>query len=446
MIEPERIKMLNEREIQDGKYVLYWMQASQRVSYNHALGYAIEQSNRYGLPLLVYFGLTDYPSANERSYTFMLQGLQEVRKSILRLGGDFIIRMESPDNGIISLADDASMIVVDCDYQRLQKMWRTYAAAKAKCPLIQVETDVVVPIELASSKEEYTAGTLRPKIHRHMERFLQEYKIQRIKRSSSQGFTEELSLESISSILDELSADRTVSSVPWLKGGYKEAISQLQAFINTKLDRFDEHRNDPSLDSSSNMSPYLHYGQISPIEIAMKVLEAGSPAEESYLEELIVRRELSMNFAHYNTRYDSIDCLPKWAKTTLDEHRKDHREYIYNREEFENYQTHDPYWNAAQKQMVVDGKMHGYMRMYWGKKILEWSKNPKDAYEIAIYLNDRYELDGRDPNGYTGIAWCFGKHDRAWAERPIFGKVRYMNDKGLRRKFDIEAYARRFGF
>ncbi|MFW9921250.1 MAG: deoxyribodipyrimidine photo-lyase, partial [Candidatus Thorarchaeota archaeon] len=293
MIEPERIKMLNEREIQDGKYVLYWMQASQRVSYNHALGYAIEQSNRYGLPLLVYFGLTDYPSANERSYTFMLQGLQEVRKSILRLGGDFIIRMESPDNGIISLADDASMIVVDCDYQRLQKMWRTYAAAKAKCPLIQVETNVVVPIELASSKEEYTAGTLRPKIHRHMERFLQEYKIQRIKRSSSQGFTEELSLESISSILDELSADRTVSSVPWLKGGYKEAISQLQAFINTKLDRFDEHRNDPSLDSSSNMSPYLHYGQISPIEIAMKVLEAGSPAEESYLEELIVRRELS---------------------------------------------------------------------------------------------------------------------------------------------------------
>jgi deoxyribodipyrimidine photo-lyase len=193
------------------------------------------------------------------------------------------------------------------------------------------------------------------------------------------------------------------------------------------------------------MSPYLHFGQISPLEIALEVSNTNSPGSESYLEELIVRRELSMNFVFYNDNYDNIECLPNWAKETLELHAMDPRDYNYSFRELEKAATHDPFWNAAQYEMTKFGKMHGYMRMYWGKKILEWTDSPEEAYNICVTLNDKYELDGRDPNGYTGVAWCFGKHDRAWKEREIFGKVRYMNDKGLRRKFDIEEYVQRIG-
>jgi deoxyribodipyrimidine photo-lyase len=220
----------------------------------------------------------------------------------------------------------------------------------------------------------------------------------------------------------------------------------LDAFIRDKLKHYNDLRNDPGTDYGSQMSPYLHFGQISPLEIALKVRRArgkAKDAKEAYLEELIVRRELSMNFVHYNPHYDAYQSLPDWAQKTLKAHEKDHRETIYSLEEFEHARTHDPYWNAAQTEMVDTGKMHNYMRMYWGKKILEWSKTPEKAYRTALSLNNKYELDGRDPNGFTGVAWCFGKHDRAWPERPIFGKIRYMNAAGLRRKFDIEAYVRR---
>ncbi len=188
------------------------------------------------------------------------------------------------------------------------------------------------------------------------------------------------------------------------------------------------------------MSPYLHFGQISPLYLALKVLETSSAGKDAYLEELIVRRELSHNFVFFNDKYDTFKSLPPWAMRTLNFHRRDKREYIYSLEQFEKAQTHDPYWNAAQQEMVITGKMHGYMRMYWGKKILEWSKNPRTGFKIALYLNNKYELDGRDPNAFAGVAWCFGKHDRAWSERKVFGKIRYMNAAGLKRKFDIEAY------
>jgi deoxyribodipyrimidine photo-lyase len=191
------------------------------------------------------------------------------------------------------------------------------------------------------------------------------------------------------------------------------------------------------------MSPYLHFGQISPLWIAFQALKTKSPGTEAFLEELIVRRELSMNFVYYNERYDSLEAIPEWAKKTLKTHQKNRRPYLYRLGELEAAKTHDPYWNAAQKEMVVKGKMHGYMRMYWGKKIIEWSQTPEEAFKKALYLNNKYELDGRDPNGFTGVAWCFGKHDRPWGERPILGQVRYMNDKGLKRKFDADAYVKR---
>ncbi|UCG56280.1 MAG: deoxyribodipyrimidine photolyase, partial [Phycisphaerales bacterium] len=224
--------------------------------------------------------------------------------------------------------------------------------------------------------------------------------------------------------------------------GTSQAEHRLKDFLRHKLDRFNELRNDPTADCVSHMSPYLHFGQISPLYIALQVLKVPGPGGEAYLEELIVRRELSHNFVFHNSKYDSFDCLPPWAQRTLNFHRRDKREYLYSRDQFEAAETHDPYWNAAQRQLILTGKMHGYMRMYWGKKILEWSRSPQTAFKTTLYLNNKYELDGRDPNGFAGVAWCFGKHDRAWAERPIFGKVRYMNEAGLKRKFNADAYVK----
>jgi deoxyribodipyrimidine photo-lyase len=250
-------------------------------------------------------------------------------------------------------------------------------------------------------------------------------------------------VEDVDKALSRLQIDRTVKKVNTLQGGTGEARKYFDVFIDEKLEHYAELRNDPTVDYLSLMSPYLHFGQISPLYIALNVSRTRDSGKEAYLEELIVRRELSMNFVFYNDRYDSFESVPDWARKSLQTHLKDRRDYLYTRRELEQAGTHDPYWNAAQKEMMLKGKMHGYMRMYWGKKILEWSQTPEEAFKTALYLNNKYELDGRDPNGFTGVAWCFGKHDRPWGERTIFGTVRYMNDKGLKRKFDADRYVKR---
>jgi deoxyribodipyrimidine photo-lyase len=309
-----------------------------------------------------------------------------------------------------------------------------------------VESDVVVPVEVASTKEEYAAATLRPKIQRLLDAYLLPLKENPVGKDSLSMRLGGLPMDDPGGLLQSLSIEKTVPAVKTFRGGTARAKMLLGDFIEQKLKYYGDRRNDPGLDYSSHMSPYLHFGQISPLYIALKVREKKGVSEEikkAYLEELVVRRELSMNFVHYNPRYDSLDAVPDWARRTLKEHGKDSREYRYSRSDLEKARTHDPYWNAAQKEMVLTGKMHNYMRMYWGKKILEWTPTPEEAFRVALYLNNRYELDGRDPNGFTGVAWCFGKHDRAWTERKIFGKVRYMNAAGLERKFDIGAYVRK---
>jgi deoxyribodipyrimidine photo-lyase len=311
-----------------------------------------------------------------------------------------------------------------------------------ECPLIQVETDVVVPVEETSPKEEYAAATIRSKIKKKLADFLVPLKEHEpIIDSLSLDF-DSFDIEDVTKAISRLRIDRSVKRVDSFHGGTKEAKNHLEIFLESKLDRFPELRNDPTLDYLSHMSPYLHFGQISPLDIALKVSKTRSPGVEAFLEELIIRRELSMNFVFYNKKYDSLEGIPDWAKKTLRTHQKDSRPYLYSLKELESARTHDPYWNAAQKEMVVKGKMHGYMRMYLGKKILEWSKTPEEAFKMAVYLNNKYELDGRDPNGFTGVAWCFGKHDRPWGERAIFGNVRYMNDRGLKRKFDADKYVK----
>ncbi|MCU0644241.1 MAG: deoxyribodipyrimidine photo-lyase [bacterium] len=444
MIQNKRMKILNKKSLQRRQFVLYWMQASQRAEYNHALEYAIQQANELNKPLVVFFGITDhFPEANERHYYFMLEGLQEVQAALQERKIKMVIRHQSPEIGAIELSKQADLVVVDRGYLKIQRAWRNYVAERIDCPLIQVESDVIVPVETASPKEEFSAGTFRPKITKLLPDFLSPMAEIQPKISSLNFEFDEFEISDVEKAITSLNIDRSVKRVIDFHGGNSKAKKHLQNFIDQKLDRYPDLRNDPTLDYLSNMSAYLHFGQISPIYIALKVMEAASPGEEAFLEEMIVRRELSMNFICYNPQYDSFDGLPAWAKKTLIEHIEDPREHLYSLEEFENAQTHDPYWNACQKEMMITGKMHGYMRMYWGKKILEWTTTPAEGIKIALYLNNKYELDGRDTNGFTGVAWCFGKHDRAWFERNIFGKVRYMNDNGLKRKFDADGYVKK---
>jgi deoxyribodipyrimidine photo-lyase len=445
MIHPERIQQLNSRSLQSGDYVVYWMQASQRVLDNHTLEFAVTKANKLGQPLVVFFGLTtSFPEANERHYHFMLEGLQETARSLEKRGIHFIIQQVSSEKGIFEIANNASLVVVDRGYLRVQRHWRKEAVQHLRCPLIQVETDVVVPIETVSKKEEYAAATIRSKIHQHLERFLVPLVSEPLQRTCLKHHFESLDLSNVSQIIANLPVAHTVQPSSIYQGGTSHALRFLRRFIQQKLPLFSELRNEPSKEYSSQMSPYLHFGQISPLTVALWIHPIGDSNTSSYLEELIVRRELSMNYVYFNANYDSFDGLPSWAKTTLLRHAKDSREYLYTRNELEKAKTHDPHWNAAQREMIQTGKMQGYMRMYWGKKILEWTRSPQEAFQIGLSLNNTYELDGRDPNSFAGVAWCFGKHDRAWQERPIFGKVSYMNEAGLTRKFDMENYVQKF--
>ncbi len=441
MIQDERIEPLNARPERNRRYILYWMQAAQRVRCNHALQMTLRTANERNKPVVVVFGLTsDYPEANLRHYHFMLEGLSEVGTELDRMGIRFVIREGSPDTVAIELSRQADMVFTDAGHLRIQRQWRHTAANRMDCPLIEVETNLIVPVTAAARKDCFSAGVFRPRINRELGRFLVPLSEIKPKHSSMNLKIPSLDLSDMELILRKRKMDRSVEPAPNTSGGTRQALCRLDEFVESKLAGYDEGRNDPTIDFQSHLSPYLHFGQISPLEIAMKILPYPGVGKEAFLEQLIVRRELSSNFIRYNSRYDQYDGLPDWAKRTLAVHARDKRPYRYSGEQLEQALTHDPYWNAAQKEMILTGTMHGYMRMYWGKKILEWSKTPREAFETAMYLNDKYELDGRDPNGFAGVAWCFGKHDRPWVERPIFGKIRYMNDAGLKRKFHVDQY------
>jgi len=445
MVEESRIQSLNKNHPAKGEHVLYWMQASQRAEYNHALEFAISQANELKQPLIVYFGLTDtFPEANERHYYFMLEGLQNIRETLHSRGIGMVIERISPEIGAVAFAQKSSLVVCDCGYLKLQRLWRQYVSEHIECPLLQVESDVIVPVETASGKEEYSAATLRRKLLPLLHQYLVLLPEEIPQIDSTHMTSDSYDISDIDRVISNLSIDHSVGPVAGYHGGTNEAKNRIEEFINRKLDTYNDLRNDPNEDCLSNMSPYLHFGQISPLFIALQISEYSSPGSDTFLEELIVRRELSMNFVHYNQYYDSFSGLPDWSRRTLIEHRGDPREYLYSPKELEQARTHDLYWNAAQREMAVTGKMHGYMRMYWGKKLMEWTADPEEAFSTALYLNNRYELDGRDANGFTGVAWCFGKHDRPWGGRSVYGNVRYMSAGGLKRKFDAEKYARRY--
>jgi len=449
MIQPTRVKPLNDQPVRRGVYVLYWMQQSQRAEWNHALEYAIRQANALGLPVVAGFGLTDaFPDATLRHYRFMLEGLRETQHLLRRRGIQMVVRRGAPDKVAADLGRRAALLVADRGYLSIQKAWRANVAAGARCRVVQVESDVVVPVQTASDKEEYAARTIRPKLHRLLADYLVPLRHRRPKRDSLGLRLRTVSLAEPDAALAGLRIDRSVGPSPLFRGGTREAKRRLARFIRSGLPVYDRESSDPAADGVSHLSPYLHFGQISPLYVALQVLAKGgkrSAGADSYLEQLIIRRELSMNFVNYRPDYGAFSCIPDWAGRTLSEHAADPREYVYSLRQWERAETHDPYWNAAQHEMAAGGKMHNYMRMYWGKKVIEWSKTPQEAFRTLLYLNNKYELDGRDANGFTGVAWCFGKHDRAWSERAVLGKLRYMSAAGLDRKFHMPAYLRRVG-
>ena len=448
-IQLERITPLNKQPLLSTGYVLYWMQSAQRIAYNHALIYAIEQANAVNADLVVYFALTDnFPEANARHYYFMLEGLQELNREFTNLKIRFIVEHADPTQGVVKIAQNARLLVGDFGYLKIERFWRKTIANNVSCAFVQIETNLIVPVTIASIKEEYSAATLRRKINKHLPNFLVAPTMPPyLGRSlTSLEVNNQLILDNLNTIVSNLNVDKKVAPSAYFQGGYLTAKKLLKLFITEKLPAYANFRNDPSQNYASDLSPYLHFGQISPLEIALSIsenLKVNSQLQESsnsFLEELIVRRELAFNFVYYNLNYDNYNSLPNWAQQTLANHKEDQRSYVYLLEELELGKTHDEYWNAAQTQLVKTGKMHGYLRMYWGKKIIEWSSTPEIAYQTALYLNNKYSLDGRDANAFAGIAWCFGKHDRPWTERSIFGNIRYMNKQGLERKFKMRPY------
>ena len=443
-IQVERVQNLNEKEVREGDYVLYWMQSSQRAEQNHALEYAVQRANDLDQRLLVVFGLTDdYPEANLRHYSFMLEGLKDAQEALEKRGIKMVVREGSPEEVALDAGKDASLVVTDRGYMRPQKKWREKVARGADCLVTQVESDVVVPVELASGKQEHAARTLRPKIQEYLEDFLVGLTPAKVEKRSTNMREDGLDLSDLEKVLDGMDLDRSVGALSHLyKGGNSEAKKIFRRFLKQGLGDYDANRNQPQTDYVSHMSKYLHFGHVSPIWLALQARETSAKRDniESFVEELVVRRELSMNFVFYNNDYDSYSNLPGWARKTLEEHKGDEREYTYTRKQLENAGTHDEYWNAAMREMVHTGYMHNYMRMYWGKKILEWSNTPEHAYKTTLYLNNKYFLDGRDPNSFANVAWVFGQHDRGWTEREVYGKVRYMSASGLQRKTKPEQY------
>lgn len=431
----------------DGRCVVYWMQRSQRALDNLSLEAAVKAANLLGKPCVVFLApVPFYPHANLRHYRFLNQGIPEIAAGLKKRGIGFVLR-RYPDHHLLKFCDEvrAALVVGDENPMREPERWRQIVAEKIRVPFWTVDSDVIVPSKLLM-KEQYGAYTARPVIRRLLPEFLKPVGNTRAKFAwrAPRGLQ---SLPPDADITAGWKLDRFVPPVDAIVGGTNEALKKLKYFIKFGLTHYTVDRNKPELDSTSHLSAYLHFGHIGPHTVALAIEKARAPkaAKEAFLEQLIVRRELAVNFVSFNADYDNFESAAPWAHKSLAEHAGDPRK-IYSERQLENAQTHDPLWNAAQRQMTVTGFMHNYMRMYWAKKILEWSKTPAQAFQTAVYLNDKYELDGRDPNGYAGIAWAIvGKHDRPWFERPVFGKIRYMSFNSTSKKFDSKRYIEQMG-
>ncbi|CAG9466045.1 unnamed protein product [Pedinophyceae sp. YPF-701] len=435
--------------------VVYWMERDRRASDNWALIHAIEVAQAKNTRVVVAFSLvSDFiMGGGARQHCFMLRGLKELKPKLEGLNIPFYLLRGDPRETIPALCRDlgAGLLVTDFHPMRLQRSWRDGVAKTVLCPMHEVDAHNVVPVWVASDKREYAARTIRPKIHAKLGEFLKDFPElpEMPEKPVLARPAEHVDFDAIIKEANERGAE--VPEVTWITAGETAAMEALVGeeggfLTKARLPLYDAKRNDPTVPhAQSGMSAWIRFGHISAqrcaIEAQRRKTSSTHKAVESFLEELVVRKELSDNFCFYTPNYDSLECASEWAQETLRVHAKDKREHLYTREQLEAGKTHDDLWNAAQKEMVHLGKMHGWVRMYWAKKILEWTASPEEALDTALYLNDRYELDGRCPNAVVGCMWSVaGIHDMGWTERPIFGKIRYMNYNSTKKKFNIPGY------
>lgn len=441
-----RSRLLNNQPHQTGP-VIYWMSRDQRVQDNWSLLFASQMADRHQSPLAVVFCLQDtFLGATARQYSFMLDGLQEVESTLHRLGIPFFLRQGNPVTVMPQfLAEQsAGALVTDFDPLKIKRSWKEAVLREIKIAAYEVDSHNIIPCWQASQKQEYGAYTIRPKIHRLLPLYLKEIPPLT---TPSVSWPESVNPVDWHAVTQSVTVNSDVRPVSWIQAGELAAKAALDKFIHEKLDHYSDNRNDPTKNGTSRLSPYFHFGHLSAQRAALSVMNSGpiTTSKEVFLEELIVRRELADNYCWYNPNYDSLSSVQPWALKTLDAHRSDIRPYVYSLQQMEQGLTHDDLWNAAQNQLLTEGIIHGYLRMYWAKKILEWTPDPKTAWEIALYLNDKYALDGRDPNGYTGIGWSIGGvHDRPWFNRQIFGNIRYMSYNGCKSKFNIRSYIEKY--
>ncbi|XP_075876939.1 CPD photolyase isoform X2 [Nelusetta ayraudi] len=449
----KRLRFISDtQKIKQGSEgVLYWMSRDQRVQDNWALIHAQKLALKENLPLHVCFCLFVPKSelSTLRHYSFMLKGLEEVEKQCKTLDIQFHLLLGAAGKVLPGFVSDRKLGAVVTDFSPLRESLQNLEDVKKQLstdvPLIQVDAHNIVPCWVASPKLEYAARTIRGKITKQLPEFLTDFPPVNKHPHTATRTAKPVDWEKT---LASLNVDRAVGETEWAQPGAREGTAMLESFIDVRLKLFDSHRNDPNAVALSQLSPWIRFGQISAQRVALQTQQSGRKAGvsvASFIEELVVRRELTDNFCFYNKNYDSVKGAYEWAQKTLKDHAKDKREYIYTREQLEKAKTHDKLWNAAQYQMVSEGKMHGFLRMYWAKKILEWTTSPEEALSVALYLNDRYELDGQDPNGFVGCMWSIcGTHDQGWKEREVFGKIRYMNYKGCLRKFNVANFERKY--
>ena len=454
----ERVRTLNQHPVRaNADYVLYWAQMNRRISHNHALAYAIQLANRCDLPLLIYEGLTcTYTQANDRLHTFILEGVPGMAAGAEAIAAGYVFhlrrRRADRNDAFYRLAQRAACVVTD-DYPTfIAREHNARVPQKLDLPYYVVDSSCVVPMS-KMEKREYAAYTIRPKINRLLGQYLKPFPMPKLKHPWKLDAGRDLHVEVTAANIPELVAsceiDHTILPSLSYRGGSAEAGKHLAHFLKSNLKRYATDRNQPAGHATSNLSPYLHFGHISSLEVALRARDYALEHElvaDEFIEELVVRRELAFNFARFSDDPESLTNLPDWAQATLAKHAGDPRDPVYSPAEFELGQTHDPLWNAAQREMRLRGKIHGYYRMYWGKKIIEWSPSPQDALRTMIEIHDRYAIDGRDPNTIVGILWCFGLHDRPWTERAIFGMIRWMSYDGMRRKTKSEAYLKEIEF
>jgi len=445
MVNPGRVHII-KNGIETNGPIVYWMSRDQRIQDNWALLFAQQLANEKHRHLAVVFNLVpDFLEAAFRQYSFMIKGLQEVEAECSQLNIPFKLLSGNPVKTIPAFIKEinASVLVTDFDPLKIKQVWKTGISEKINISFYEADAHNIVPARYVSQKQEFAAYTIRPKILKNLPEFLEEYPLVTKRKKTEQLIFD---ITDWQKVIKTLNVNRDIKESPLFIPGTKAAFNTLNDFLNNRFNIYSSERNDPNADAQSGLSPYLHFGQISAQRIALNTrsFKGNKESEEAFLEELIVRRELADNFCLYNPHYDSFEGFHPWAKETLENHLSDERKETYSIEQFEKALTHEDLWNAAQTELVTTGKMHGYMRMYWAKKILEWSKSPAEALQTAIYLNDKYSIDGRDPNGYTGCAWSIGGvHDRAWFEREVFGKIRYMNRNGAKSKFDINSYIKK---